>query len=85
MHCGYCGADNAPPAVPVNVVQLGGLQNRGIQIRVAPRPTTVEEIEERFRQKRLEEAGRLRQARIMAALFGGVFLLILGVVLWLAR
>ncbi len=80
MRCGYCGADNAPPPVPVNVVQLGG-----VQIRAPLRPTTVEELEERFREKRLEQAGRLRQARIMAALFGGVFLLILFVVLWLTR
>ncbi len=80
MRCGYCGAQNEPPAVPVNVVQLGG-----VQIRAPLRPTTVEEIEDRFREKRLQEAGRLRQARIMAALLAGVFLLILGVVLWLAR
>lgn len=64
----------------MNVVQLGG-----VQIRAPLRPMTVEEIEEGLRQKRLEEAGRLRQARIMAALFGGVFLLILFVVLWLTR
>jgi hypothetical protein len=83
VRCGYCGADNAPPAVAVNVVQLGGL--RGLQIRAPLRPTTVEEIEDRFREKRLEQAGRLRQARIMAALFGGVFLLILFLVLWLTR
>jgi len=80
VHCGYCGADNAPPVVPVNVVQLGG-----VQIRAPLRPMTVEEIEEGFREKRLEQAGRLRQARIMAAMFAGVFLLILGVVMWLAR
>jgi hypothetical protein len=64
----------------MNVLQLGGLQ-----IRAPLRATTVEEIEEGFRQKRLEQAGRLRQARIMAAMFAGVFLLILGVVMWLVR
>jgi len=80
VRCGYCGADNAPPVVPVNVVQLGG-----VQIRAPLRAMTVEEIEEGFREKRLAEAGRLRQARIMAGLFAGVFLLILGVVLWLTR
>ncbi len=77
--CGYCGAENTAPLAK-GVVQLGN-----VQVRMPEHAMTVEEIEEGFREKARDEKDRLRTARIMAAVFAGVFLVVLGVVLLIAR
>ncbi|HEY6460945.1 MAG TPA: hypothetical protein VIY73_12365 [Polyangiaceae bacterium] len=77
VRCGYCGAENVAPA------GAGFLQMGDVRFRVPLHPVTPDEIRERFAIKGREEAAKLRKARIYAAVFGGLFLLVLGAVLLL--